>query len=130
MSRAPITGSTRPSRGRVPDRGFVAALTRRDRLLIIGCLIVITVLAWVYLLHLEAGMSTSVDYDAAMAAMGMTTSWSAADFWYTFSMWIVMMIGMMTAAAAPVLLLFAATAAQHDTRAIPLSVLTFGLGYL
>ena len=40
----------------------------------------------------------------------MTTemSWTAADVFFTFTMWAVMMVGMMAGTAAPVLLLFAA----------------------
>ena len=51
-----------------------------------------------------------------MAAMGMTMDmpWTAADVFFTFAMWAVMMVGMMAGTAAPVLLLFAA--AQCRTR--------------
>ena len=73
-----------------------------------------------------------MEYDTAMAAMGMTMQapWNAADVWLTFVMWMVMMVGMMTPAAAPVLLLFAGAAGTRKERAIPISTLTFGLGYL
>jgi predicted metal-binding membrane protein len=116
----------------VPDLESVATLPRRDRLLIAACLLAMTALAWAYLFRLESGMSTARAYDAAMAAMGMATnaSWSAADFWYTFSMWVVMMVGMMAAAAAPVLLIFAATVGRRQERGMPVSVLAFGFGYL
>jgi predicted metal-binding membrane protein len=115
----------------VPDLAAVAAIPRRDRVLISTCLIVITALAWAYLIHLDRLMSRSMEYDTAMAAMGMTmdASWSIVDTWFAFLMWVVMMVGMMTAAAAPVLLLFAATAAGRHERRIPVSVLAFGLGY-
>jgi predicted metal-binding membrane protein len=73
-----------------------------------------------------------MEHDMAMAAMGMTMNgpWSAIDVWLTFLMWTVMMIGMMTPSAAPVLLLFAATATARRERGIPVSTLMFGFGYL
>ena len=114
------------------DRAAVAAVTRRDRIVISICLVAITALAWAYLIRLDRQMSASMEYDMSMAAMGMTMqgAWSAADVWLTLVMWMVMMVGMMTASAAPVLLLFAAMAATRQERGVPISTLTFGLGYL
>ena len=62
--------------------------------------------------------------------MTMDMPWTAADVWLTFAMWAVMMIGMMTGTAAPVLLLFAGARAGRGERGVPLAVLLFGLGYL
>ena len=104
----------------------------RDRILISACLLLITVLAWVYLLRLEREMSASMDHSVMMAEMGMTmnVSWTAADVAFTSAMWAVMMVGMMAGAAAPVLLLFAAARAARHERGVPLAVLLFGLGYV
>ena len=106
-------------------------MARRDRILISSCLILLTALAWAYLLLLDRRMSAATEYDAAMAAMGMTSgaSWGVVDVWLTFVMWLVMMVGMMTGSAAPVFLLYARTAASRSERRVPFSVLTFGLGY-
>jgi len=67
-----------------------------------------------------------------MAQMGMTRdmSWTAADVFFTFAMWAVMMVGMMTGTAAPVLLLFAAARAGRGDRGVRLAVVMFGLGYV
>jgi predicted metal-binding membrane protein len=115
----------------VPDLATVWAIPRRDRVLISLCLIAITALSWAYLFRLDRAMSQSTEYDMAMAAMGMTTDapWTLVDAWFAFLMWVVMMIGMMTPAAAPVLALFAATAAGRHARTIPAATLMFGLGY-
>src|SRR5256885_2610118 len=81
-------------------------------------------------------MSSSMEHDTVMAAMGMTpdSSWTAADVFFTFAMWAIMMVGMMAGTAAPVLLLFAAARAGRDGRdgrgGVPLAVLMFGLGYV
>ena len=109
-----------------------AALSRRDRGLIWTCLVVITALAWVYLVHLDRQMSSSMEHDTMMAEMGMQMdmSWAAADVLFTFTMWAVMMVGMMAGTAAPVLLLFAAGRAGRGERGVRLAVLMFGLGYI
>jgi predicted metal-binding membrane protein len=111
---------------------MVAALSRRDRLVIWICLVLVTALAWAYLVHLDHQMSSSMAYDSMMAKMGMTvdTPWTATDVFFTFTMWAVMMVGMMTGTAAPVLLLFAGTHAARGNRGIPVAVMTFGLGYI
>jgi len=105
--------------------------SRRDRLLILVSLAVITAAAWAYLVHLARGMSASMQHDAMMAEMGMVMDmpWTATDAFFTFTMWTVMMMGMMAGAAAPVLLLFAAASARRDERRVPFMVLAFGLGY-
>ena len=77
-------------------------------------------------------MSSSTAYDAAMASMGMPANrpWVAADVFFTFLMWAVMMVGMMAGSAAPVLLLFGAARAGRAGRGVSLAVFMFGLGYL
>lgn len=107
-------------------------LPHRDRVVISGCLVLLTALAWTYLVHLDHQMSASMGHDQMMAAMGMATDmrWKAADVLFTFAMWAVMMVGMMTASAAPVLLLFAGI---HRGRGAPGTlgmVVAFGVGYL
>ncbi len=91
-----------------------------------------TAIAWAYLVHLARHPSSAQEYEAMMAAMGMAVDrpWTATDFFFTFAMWAVMMIGMMAGSAAPVLLLFAATRRGRDQHGVPVSVLFFGVGYL
>jgi predicted metal-binding membrane protein len=76
-------------------------------------------------------MSSSMAYDSMMAKMGMSMDrpWTATDVFFTFTMWAVMMVGMMTGTAAPMLLLFARAHAARGKRGIPGAVLMFGLGY-
>jgi len=56
------------------------------------------------------------EHDQMMADMGMPMDmpWSATDVVFTFAMWSVMMVGMMTPSAAPVVMLFAG--AQRGVR--------------
>jgi predicted metal-binding membrane protein len=53
-----------------------------------------------------------------------------ADVFFTFAMWTVMMVGMMTGSAAPVVLLFAAMHARRGSQRAPSVVFAFGAGYL
>jgi len=105
---------------------------RHERIVLSICLIAVTALAWAYLLRLGDQMAAAMQADAAMAAMGMDMRgpWGAADTALTFLMWAVMMIGMMTPSAGPVLLLFSGTAAARQERGLPVSVLAFAGGYL
>jgi predicted metal-binding membrane protein len=131
MRPARITVSMRRSRGAVRSPSAVAVLGRRDHFLVVSCIILITALAWAYLIQLDHRMSSAVDRDPMMRmGMAMATAWSARDLFFTFAMWAVMMVGMMTPSAAPMLLLFAAGHARRAKRGVPLVVSAFGLGYI
>jgi predicted metal-binding membrane protein len=107
-------------------------LSRRDRIIIGSCVVLVTALAWTYLAYLDRQMSAAMAHDRMVAAMGMTMDmpWQAIDVQFTFAMWAVMMVGMMTASAAPVLLLFAAIHRGLAERRAPGVVFAFGAGYL
>src|SRR5207244_13317069 len=76
-------------------------------------------------------MSSSMAHESMMAEMGMMMDmpWTATDVFFTFTMWAVMMVAMMTGTAAPMLLLFAGAHAARGTRGMPPVVMMFGLGY-
>src|SRR5437764_1408208 len=122
--RAATTVSTRHSVGAVRSESPVAAPPRRDRLLIGGCIALVTALAWAYLVHLERGMPSSTGA-ATMIGMVMDAPWRTSDVAFTFVMWTVMMVGMMTPSAAPVLLLFADLQARRAERHARRAVLAF-----
>jgi len=96
------------------------------------CVAAMTALAWAYLLYLTRNSSSNQEYARMMAEMGMAVyrPWTAVDAFFTFAMWTVMMIGMMTGSAAPILLLFAGVQRMRTGRRVPLTVLAFGTGYL
>jgi predicted metal-binding membrane protein len=110
----------------------LAPLIRRDRAVILVALIAVTALAWLYVVWLAQDMampamnadSRGMDgFDGmrgmeAMAPMApQAHSWSGADFGFTFAMWAVMMVGMMTPSAAPMILLYARVARQAQAQA-------------
>jgi predicted metal-binding membrane protein len=130
--RAKTMASTRRFPGAMLSALPVASLSRWGRALILACIALITVLAWVYLVHLVRQMSSEMEHDKMMAAMGMTMDmrWTATDVFFTFAMWVVMMVGMMGPAAAPVILLFAAAQAKSRARVATLTTVMFGVGYV
>jgi predicted metal-binding membrane protein len=121
-----------PSRGEARSPSPVPSLSRRDRGLIASCIVLITALSWAYLVHLNRRMTSSVEEDTMMAAMGMVMNepWGVGDLLLTFVMWSVMMVGMMAVPALPVLLLFAGMHAQRVDRGVVPAVPSFGIGYL
>lgn len=110
----------------------VAGPSRRDRVVLAGCIAVVTALAWAYLIHLDRQMAASMGAGQMMEQMGMVMDrgWGAGDLFFTFLMWSVMMVGMMLPAASPVLELFAGAQTGRAERGGGLAVLVFALGYL
>jgi predicted metal-binding membrane protein len=107
-----------------------AALARRDRIVVIGCAVALTALAWLYLVRLARTMPMDAMADMPMSmAMPMPAAWSHAELAFLFWMWLVMMVGMMAPAAAPVMLLFAAAQTRQNARGARLAVGLFALGY-
>lgn len=62
--------------------------------------------------------------------MTMRMPWTTPDFFFTFAMWAVMMVGMMAPSATPMLLMFAGTRSGRGQRGFSLELLLFGCGYL
>ncbi|TIT35447.1 MAG: DUF2182 domain-containing protein [Mesorhizobium sp.] len=129
------------------------AVLRRDRAVVMTALVVIALLAWTYVLWLAvdmampgvpvadgaaggmAGMDMSntdiggMDMGAAVAP-GFRT-WASADFVFIFTMWAVMMVGMMTPSIAPMLLLYAGVGRKARVDGQPIaSTAWFFAGYL
>jgi predicted metal-binding membrane protein len=104
---------------------------RRDRAIIVAALIVLTVLAWAYVWWLADDMADAM----AMGGMDITGSrmvsdgmsmmmpaaarWQPIEFGIVFAMWAVMMIGMMTPSAAPMVLLYARVGRQTAALSKP-----------
>lgn len=108
---------------------LLESVLRRDRAVIGAALGALVLLCWAYLLWLGAGPAAAPD--AAMAAMAPGIGhWSAADFVVMLLMWWVMMVGMMTPAAAPMILIYARVARQAQGRGAPFAPAAwFALGY-
>ena len=82
--------------------GIIEAAVRHDRLVIVGALGLVTLLAWAYLLS-GAGM----DMPSMDVNMVMPMDWTPLYALVMFLMWWIMMTAMMLPSAAPMILLFA-----------------------
>src|SRR5262249_18136835 len=100
--------------------------TRLDDAVVWAAIVVVTALAWAYLVSL-AGASADA---RALAAMGMSVDeqWTATGALCTFAMWTAMMAGMMAGAAAPMILAYARLCPSR--RSARRTVAIFAGGYL
>lgn len=127
---------------------------KRDRVIVVVSLLALTGVTWLYILWLAAGMDamavmppsgdgmsgdmamdmgTGDDMDmslGAMASMAEVTlrPWSASTFAYAFVMWAVMMVGMMTPSATPMILLYARVGRQAALDDKPFAATGFFAG--
>lgn len=121
----------------------LASLLKRDSVIVVAALTIITLLAWSYLWTLASQMgsdSHSVQSNPGMQDMpGMAmpvmmpgfSRWTLPHAASQFAMWTVMMVGMMTPSVAPVVLIYARVsdqAARQGTQFAP--PMWFVLGYL
>jgi predicted metal-binding membrane protein len=108
---------------------FLRVRHRRDQLIVLGGLAIITAGAWIYLLH---GAGMGMPMKGMTGAMLMTPSWTLGYGLLMFIMWAVMMVAMMLPSAAPTILLAAAIARHRngsEAEATTTAAL-FSAGYL
>src|SRR5579871_1276780 len=82
------------------------AIVRRDRVIVISGIIILTIASWGYLFYDAHRMSAGEDccHVAAVDAR----RWFSVDFLLLFVMWAIMMVAMMAPTAGPMVLTFAA----------------------
>jgi predicted metal-binding membrane protein len=117
---------------------------KRDRVVVLGGLVIVAALAWVYLFYQAHSMQpmnmdgmnmsgmdmTGMDMGMSMA-MPQTYSWGVFDLLLIFTMWAVMMVAMMVPTTAPMVLLFATTNRKRLEQRKPfVSTAVFLSGYL
>ena len=119
--------------------GSLEAVLRRDRVIVIAALAIITVLAWADLVWLANDMwmggmdMTGFRMIPAGRGWMMPASepWQPIEFGYVFAMWAVMMIGMMTPSAAPMILIYARVGRRAAIAGKPFAASAwFAAGYL
>src|SRR5262245_6689811 len=109
----------------------IESVIRRDRAIVLGALLVLTALAWGYVLWLSAAMAPTMPEMPGMTVALATHPWSMSDFLVAWAMWSVMMVGMMTPSAAPMILLYARIARQAEAEGQPFAPTSwFTGGYL
>jgi predicted metal-binding membrane protein len=105
----------------------IELVLRRDRAVIVAALVAITGLAWAHVLWLADDMAMGgmnmTGFRMIPAGIGMmvpaSAPWQPIEFIFTFVMWVVMMIGMMTPSAAPMVLLYARVGRQAAMQGKP-----------
>jgi predicted metal-binding membrane protein len=106
----------------------IEAIVRRDRAVVIAGLVLVTLLAWAYLL---AGAGMDMDMAGMDPDMVMPMTWTASYALVMFLMWWIMMIAMMLPSAAPMILLFAMINRKNRQREAPfVPTGVFAAGYL
>jgi predicted metal-binding membrane protein len=112
---------------------------QRDRVVVAVALAALTALAWSYILWLAAAVDPGamVNSDMRMIpslARNMVPArapWSAVEAGYVFAMWAVMMVGMMTPSAVPMILVHEQVGTQVAARGKPfVATGWFVAGYL
>lgn len=95
---------------------FTETALKHDRIIVATALAGLTLVAWLYILRLVAGMDMggmdmagwrSLPDGMRMVMAPASQPWTGREFVLTFAMWAVMMIGMMTPSAAPLALIYA-----------------------
>jgi predicted metal-binding membrane protein len=124
------------------DDAALLTVLRRDRAIVLGAIATLAALAWAYTMWLAANMDMmsgttgagtpmSGMPDAEMITQPDIDSWTPAEFMFMAVMWSVMMVGMMTPSAAPMILLYACVGRHASERAKMLpAVFWFVAGYL
>jgi predicted metal-binding membrane protein len=109
--------------------GVAETVLRRDRIVVLSGLVVITALSWAYVASLASNMQNMEM--ATEMAMPQMQAWGAGDFALMFVMWAVMMIAMMIPSAALMILMFAGINRRRQKQQVPyVPTSVFLLGYL
>lgn len=117
-------------------RAAVSSQIRRDQLIVVGGLAVVTAAAWIYTARQSDQMSMSSGIGGhsmanTMHAMLMTQPWTSSQFGLMLAMWVVMMVAMMVPTAAPMTLVYAAVARKAAAQHSPLPpTFVFVAGYV
>src|ERR1700730_5516452 len=114
-------------------------ILRRDRIIVAAALAALTALAWTYVLWLAADMNMGgmemTGFRMVPAGIGIMAPapapWQAIEFVYVFAMWAVMMVGMMTPSAAPMVPIYSRVGRQATAQGKPFAATGwFATGYL
>lgn len=112
----------------MPARTSLESLLLRDRWLIGGALAITVALCWVWIVPMARDMYGSM---RGPSAWMMTDTWDFPHLALLFSMWIVMMAGMMLPSVTPTLFLYAAVVRKSgEGGRASVHVYAFAAGYL
>ncbi len=95
----------------------VNGIVNRDRILVLGALLVLAALSWAYTIYL--GLSMPGMSSGKSMSMPMMMAWSAPDFVFMFIMWAVMMFAMMLPSVTPTVMIFENVRAKREESGRP-----------
>src|SRR5512146_3598183 len=130
---------SRGEHARRTKMSVMEAVLRRDRVVVLVALALVTALAWADLVWLANDMwmggMDMTGFRMIPAGLGWmmpaSAPWQPIEFGAVFVMWVVMMIGMMTPSVAPMILVYARIGRQTAGDGRPLAASAwFALGYL
>src|SRR4051812_22782236 len=111
----------------LPRGTLLESALRHDRLIVTGCLALVTAVSWWWILAMSADMYGSM---TGAAAWSMTATWDVEHLLLLFAMWAVMMIAMMLPSAAPMLMLYIAVVRRSDQLTLARRIYALAGGYL
>jgi len=124
-----ITPAADPPPGDANGEGPLETLLKRDRIVVIAGLVVLSLASWAYLFYDEWRMRTTGS--CCKLATADMRSWLSWDLLLLFVMWSVMMVAMMAPTAAPMVLTFASVNRRRRQSQRPYAPTGFFLlGYL
>ena len=121
-----------------PTATAFGTLIQRDRILVALALTLLIAVTWSYLLWLSVDMGIGgmdmTGFRMIPAGMGLMIpeheSWRAMEFAFVFAMWAVMMVGMMTPSAMPMIFMYARVGRHAESQHTPLvATACFVAGY-
>jgi len=116
----------------------IESVLRRDRTIVAAALVMLTALVWAYVWWLAADMDMGgmdmAGFRMIPAGMGLmapaNVPWRPIEFAFVFTMWAVMMVGMMAPSAAPLILIYARLGRQTKSAGKPFAATGwFAAGY-
>ncbi len=105
------------------------SILRRDQRVVVIALLVVTILAWAYLV-LMPGMA--MDRASMAGILAAPMSWSVGHAALMLLMWALMMLAMMLPSAAPMILLYGTVSRRRNSEHVDIGrhVLLFAFGYV
>ena len=105
----------------------VESIVGHERRVLTAAIVVVPLLCWAWIVPMARDMSGPM---TGASAWMMTPVWDLRHTTLLAAMWIVMMVGMMTPAASPTLLTYAAVMRRYEGSRAALRVYPMAVGYL
>jgi predicted metal-binding membrane protein len=123
-----VTATADPAQTEASAEGGLEKILKRDRWIVGGALVVLSLASWGYLFYDAWRMRTTGS--CCMIATADMRPWVSSELLLLFVMWAVMMVAMMAPTAAPMVLTFAAVNRRRQSQRPYVSASFFLMGYL